>query len=79
MPCRVRETDWNSYWTVCWMPPFIYPTNGDKVLQLAMDILEKKPLSRETVMNTAVVDRTNAHIMQFQTTHISELDKRLKH
>lgn len=57
---------------------FIYPTNGDKVLQLAMDILEKKPYPKETVMNTAVVDRTNAHVMQLQTTHISELDKRLK-
>ena len=34
---------------------FIYPTNGDKVMQLAMNILEKKPYPRETVMNTAVV------------------------
>ena len=56
---------------------FIYPTNGDKVLQLAMDILEKKPYPKETVMNTAVVDRTNAHVMQLQTTHISELDKKI--
>ena len=50
---------------------FIYPTNGDKVMQLAMNILEKKPYPRETVMNTAVVDCTNAHVMQLQTTHIS--------
>ena len=57
---------------------FIYPTNGDKVLQLAMDILEKKPYPKETVMNTAVVDRTNAHVMQLQTTHISELDKKIE-
>lgn len=57
---------------------FIYPTNGDKVMQLAMNILEKKPFPRETVMNTAVVDRTNAHVMQFQTTHISELDRKIE-
>ena len=57
---------------------FIYPTNGDKVLQLAMNILEKKPYPRETVMNTAVVDRTNAHVMQLQTTHISELDQKIE-
>lgn len=57
---------------------FIYPTNGDKVLQLAMNILEKKPFPRETVMNTAVVDRTNAHVMQLQTTHISELDQKIE-
>ena len=57
---------------------FIYPTNGDKVMQLAMNILEKKPYPRETVMNTAVVDHTNAHVMQIQTTHISELDQKIE-
>lgn len=57
---------------------FIYPTNGDKVMQLAMNILEKKPYPRETVMNTAVVDYTNAHVMKLQTTHISELDQKIE-
>lgn len=57
---------------------FIYPTNGDKVLQLAMNILEAKPYPRETIMNTAVVDRTNAHVMQLQTAHISELDEKIE-
>ena len=57
---------------------FIYPTNGDKVMQLAMNILEKKPYPRETVMNTAVVDHTNAHVMQLQTTHIAELDQKIE-
>lgn len=57
---------------------FIYPTNGDKVLQLAMNILEKKPYPRETIMNTAVVDHTNAHVMQLQTAHISELDRKIE-
>lgn len=57
---------------------FIYPTNGDKVMQLAMNILEKKPFPRETIMNTAVVDGTNAHVMQLQTAHISELDQKIE-
>lgn len=57
---------------------FIYPTNGDKVMQLAMNILEKKPYPRETIMNTAVVDGTNAHVMQLQTAHISELDRKIE-
>ncbi|WP_363162411.1 substrate-binding domain-containing protein [uncultured Bacteroides sp.] len=57
---------------------FIYPTNGDKVMQLAMNILEKKLFPRETVMNTAVVDGTNAHVMQLQTAHISELDQKIE-
>lgn len=57
---------------------FIYPTNGDKVIQLAMDILEKKSYPKETVMKTAVVDQTNAHVMQLQTVHIAELDKKIE-
>lgn len=57
---------------------FIYPTNGDKVMQLAMNILEKKPFAKETVMNTAVIDQTNAHMMKLQTTHISELDQKIE-
>ena len=43
-----------------------------------MNILEKKPYPRETVMNTAVVDHTNAHVMQLQTTHIAELDQKIE-
>lgn len=57
---------------------FIYPTQGDKVLQLAMDILENRPFNRETVMHTALVDSTNARIMQLQTTHISDLDNKIE-
>lgn len=57
---------------------FIYPTNGDKLMQLAMNVLEKKPYLKETVMNTAVVDATNAHMMQLQTAHISELDQKIE-
>ena len=47
-------------------------------MQLAMNILEKKPYPGETHPNTAVVDRTNAHVMQLQTTHISELDQKIE-
>ena len=57
---------------------FIYPTEGDKVVQLAMDILEKKPLERETKLKTAVVDAVNAHVMELQTNHIGELDGKIE-
>lgn len=57
---------------------FIYPTNGDKVMQLAMNILSKKDFPKETVMNTAVVDSTNARMMQLQTAHISDLDQKIE-
>ena len=57
---------------------FIYPTEGDKVVQLAMDILEKRPFERETKLKTAVVDAVNAHVMELQTNHIGELDGKIE-
>ena len=78
MPCPAKETGLELVLDNVLDATFIYPTNGDKVMQLAMNILEKKSYPRETVMNTAVVDRTNAHVMQLQTTHISELDQKIE-
>lgn len=57
---------------------FIYPTNGDKVLEMAMNILERKPFARETTMETAIVDPVNAPVMKLQTAHIAELDKKIE-
>lgn len=57
---------------------FIYPTGGDKIIQIAMDILEGRPFPRETILNTAVVDPTNARVMMLQTSEISELDNKIE-
>lgn len=57
---------------------FIYPTGGDKVMQTAMDILQKRPYEREKILTTAVVDLTNARVMNLQTTQISELDDKIE-
>lgn len=57
---------------------FIYPTGGDRVIQIAMDILGKREFPRETILNTSVVDATNAQIMQMQTTHIATLDGKIE-
>ena len=57
---------------------FIYPTGGDKVVQVAMDILEKRPYERETKLSTALVDKTNARVMQLQTDHITEQDGKIE-
>jgi signal transduction histidine kinase/DNA-binding response OmpR family regulator/ABC-type xylose transport system substrate-binding protein len=56
---------------------FIYPTGGDRVMQIAMDILEKKKYPRETVLSTAIVDKTNARVMKLQTDHITEKEKKI--
>lgn len=57
---------------------FIYPTGGDRVMQIAMDILNKRDFPRETILNTSVVDRDNASIMKMQTAHISTLDGKIE-
>ena len=57
---------------------FIYPTGGDKVVQVAMDILEKRPYERDTKLSTALVDKTNARVMQLQTDHITEQDGKIE-
>lgn len=57
---------------------FIYPTGGDKVVQVAMDILEKRPYERDTKLSTALVDKTNARVMQLQADHITEQDGKIE-
>lgn len=57
---------------------FIYPTGGDRVIQLAMDILEGRNYPHETLLSTALVNRQNARIMQMQTTHITTLDEKIE-
>ena len=57
---------------------FIYPTGGDKVIQTAMNILQRLPFDRETILTTAVVDVTNARVMDLQTNQISALDGKIR-
>ena len=57
---------------------FIYPTGGDRVVQVAMNILEGRDYPRETLLSTALVNRQNARIMQMQTAHISTLDEKIE-
>ena len=58
---------------------FIYPTSGDKVMQVVMDILTGKPYERETRLQTALVDKSNARVMRMQTEHIFELDRKIEY
>lgn len=57
---------------------FIYPTGGDRIMQIAMDILNKRNFPRETLLSTSVVDHGNALIMKMQTAHISTLDGKIE-
>ena len=45
---------------------YIYPTHGDKIIQLAVEILEGKPYQKETRLMSALVTRDNARVLLMQ-------------
>ena len=49
---------------------YIYPTHGDKVLQLAIDILDGKPYQKESHLQAALVTRDNASSLLMQSEEI---------
>ena len=51
---------------------FIYPTGGDKVIDLAMKILKNQPFDRENTLYTTVIDKSNVRVLQLQTEQIAE-------
>lgn len=51
---------------------FIYPTGGGKAIQVALDILDKKSFRKECLLNTALVDISNAEIIKQQSLQIND-------
>ena len=49
---------------------YIYPTHGDKIIELAVDILDGKPYEKETMMMSALVTRDNARVLLMQNEEI---------
>ena len=49
---------------------YIYPTHGDRLLQLALDILDGKPYEKETHLMSALVTRDNANVLLMQSEEI---------
>lgn len=49
---------------------YIYPTHGDRLLQLAVDILEGKPYEKESRLMSALVTRDNAKVLLMQNEEI---------
>ena len=50
---------------------FIYPTHGDRLLQLAVDILDGKPYDKETHLMSALVTRDNANVLLMQAEEVT--------
>ena len=56
---------------------YIYPTRGDLLMQLAMNILEGKPYEKENLLKSALVTRENAEVMLMQAEEMDEQNERL--
>jgi len=56
---------------------FIYPTAGEKIIRLAMDILQEKPYIKNNTLYTNIVDETNAQILKLQTDAIIEQEEKI--
>lgn len=57
---------------------FIYPTGGDKVIDLAHKILNHENYKKENILYTAVVDKSNVRVIQLQTDQIFEHQEKLE-
>jgi len=49
---------------------YIYPTRGDLLLQLALDILEGKSYPKETLLTSALVTRDNANVLLLESDEV---------
>ena len=49
---------------------YIYPTHGDQLLQMAVNILEEKPYTKEVKLMSALVTRENANVLLLQNEEI---------
>ena len=56
---------------------YIYPTRGDQLLQLALDILDGKPYSKETVLTSAIVTSENANVLILESDLVLRQSQRL--
>ncbi len=57
----------------------IYPTQGDKVLELAMNILEGRPYRRDNSLSTALVTQSNAAALMMLSDETASEQEKLEH
>ena len=46
---------------------YIYPTHGDQLIQLAINILDGKPYEKENLLKSAIVTRDNANVLLMES------------
>jgi AraC-like DNA-binding protein len=56
---------------------YIYPTHGDQIIELAVNILEGKPYEKETLLMSALVIRDNVQVLLMQSEELMRQAHRL--
>ena len=56
---------------------YIYPTHGDQIIELAVNILEGKPYEKETMLMSALVTSDNAKVLLMQDEELMRQADRL--
>ena len=56
---------------------YIYPTHGDQIIELAVNILEGKPYEKETLLMSGLVTRDNAQVLLMQSEELMQQANRL--
>ena len=57
---------------------YIYPTRGDQLLQLALDILNGKPYEKETMLTSALVTPENAEVLFLESDEVMRQTQNLE-
>ena len=56
---------------------YIYPTRGDQLLKLALDILNGEPYEKETMLTSAIVTSDNANVLMLESDEVMRQSLRL--
>ena len=57
---------------------FLYPTGGEQAIQVASKILHQKPFQRNNILETLVIDSSNAQVLKLQTDQMELLQRKIE-
>ncbi|HKJ42787.1 MAG TPA: substrate-binding domain-containing protein [Sunxiuqinia sp.] len=57
---------------------FLYSTGGEQAIQVASKILHHEPFQRENILETMVIDSTNATVLKLQTDQMELLQRKIE-
>ncbi len=56
---------------------FLYPTGGDVAIRVAMQILQGEPVQKQYILNTGIIDQSNARTLLLQSEQILDYQRKI--